>query len=95
MCKGEFAPLRQWLIDEVLPQVVDGRRMKQSLYEELRARQIEPPTSAQIKRLLNSAQRQFEVQLCNAIMQQWKRKYLLLNNEALVLPVSRVCLWQG
>ena len=37
---GEFDSIRQWLIDEVLPQVVDERRMKQRLYQELRARQI-------------------------------------------------------
>ena len=43
MRKGEFEPLKQWLIDEVLPQAVDERLIKHSLYEELRARQIEPP----------------------------------------------------
>ena len=67
---GEFDSIRQWLIDEVLPQVVDERRMKQRLYQELRARQIEPPTSGRLKRLLNSAERQFEIQLCDSIMEK-------------------------
>lgn len=70
MSRGEFAPLRQWLIDEILPQAVDERRIKQFLYAELRARKIEPPTSARLQRLLNSAQRQFEIQLCEAITKQ-------------------------
>ncbi|MEL7521790.1 MAG: DUF4158 domain-containing protein, partial [Cyanobacteria bacterium J06553_1] len=70
MRKDEFAPLRQWLIDEVLPYEGDGRRLKQSLYAELRTRKIEPPTYAQVERLLNSARRQFEIQFCDAIMQQ-------------------------
>ena len=67
---GEFDIIRQWLIDEVLPQVVDERRIKQRLYQELRARQIEPPTSGRLKRLLNSAERQFEVKLCESIMEK-------------------------
>lgn len=70
MRKDEFVPLRQWLIDEVLPYEGDGRRLKQSLYAELRARKIEPPTYAQVERLLNSARRQFEIQFCDAILQQ-------------------------
>ena len=45
---SEFDHMRQWLIDEVFPQVVDERRMKQQLYEELRARQIEPPTTGRL-----------------------------------------------
>ncbi|MEM6866760.1 MAG: Tn3 family transposase [Cyanobacteria bacterium P01_C01_bin.121] len=70
MRRSEFAPLRQWLIDEVLPQIMEPRRMKQLLYQELRTRQIEPPTYTQIERLLNSAQRQFEIQLCESILKQ-------------------------
>ena len=63
----DFDDLRQWLIDDVLPQEVDERRMKQSLYRELRARKIELPISTQVERLLNSAQHQFEVRLCGSI----------------------------
>ena len=70
MSKQDFDSLRQWLIDEVLPQEVDVRRMKQALYAELRTRKIEPPTYAQVERLLKSAQRQFEIQLCDSIMAQ-------------------------
>ena len=67
---SDFAPMRQWLIDEVLVEEVDERRIKQRLYEELRARQLEPPTVGRLERLLNSAQRQFELQLCETIVKQ-------------------------
>lgn len=62
-----FEQLRQWLIATVLPQEVNERRIKQRLYGELRERKLEPPTYAQVERLLNSAQHQFEVQLCESI----------------------------
>ena len=65
---SDFEELRQWLIDKVLPQEVDERGIKQSFYGELRARKIEPPTYAQVERLLNSAQRQFEVHLCTSML---------------------------
>ena len=70
MSMHDFDEMRQWLVETVVPEAVDDRRLRQSLYSELRARQIEPPTYAQIERLLNSAQRQFEVQLCDSIQQQ-------------------------
>ena len=63
---SEFAEIQQWLITKVLPQEVDERRMKQKLYDELRVRKLEPPTAGQVGRLMNSARRQFEVQLCNS-----------------------------
>ena len=66
---SDFDELRQWLMDEVLLQEVDERRIKQSLYKELSTRKIEPPTSAQVTRLLNSAQYQFEVQLCASMLE--------------------------
>ncbi|ESA34091.1 transposase [Leptolyngbya sp. Heron Island J] len=50
MGKQDFDVLRQWLIDQVLPQEVDVRRMKQALYAELRTRKLEPPTYAQVER---------------------------------------------
>jgi hypothetical protein len=62
--------LRQWLIDVVLPKEVDARRIQQSLYEDLKNRKIEPPTSGRMVRLLNSAKRQFEIQLCAAISER-------------------------
>lgn len=62
--------LRQWLIDEIVPLGLDDRRVKALLYEELRARKFEPPTYAQIERLLNSAHYQFEIQLCDSIAEQ-------------------------
>lgn len=65
---SDLDELRQWLMDTVLPQEVNERRMKQALYGELKARKIEPPTMAQIERLLNSAQYQFEIQLSASIM---------------------------
>ena len=67
---GELDELQQWLSDEVLPQEVDDRRIKQQLYTELRLRKIEPPTAGQVGRLLNSARRQFEIQLCESIMEK-------------------------
>ena len=70
MRRKDFDDLRQWLIDDVLPQEVDERRIKRSLYEELRARKIEPPTYTQVERLLNSAQHQFEVQLCASVLEK-------------------------
>lgn len=73
MRRSEFTPLRQWLIAEVLPHVVESRRMKELLYQELRTRKIEPPTYTQVERLLRSAQRQFEIQLCESIVQQLPR----------------------
>ena len=63
-------PLKQWLMATVLPQVVEPCLIQQSLYAELKARQIEPATAGRLKRLLNSAQHQFEVQTCETIMQQ-------------------------
>ena len=57
MRTAEFDSLRQWLIDEIVPQAVDERRLKALLYEELRARKIEPPTYGRIERLINSAHR--------------------------------------
>lgn len=73
MRRSEFTPLRQWLIAEVLPQVVEPRHMQELLYQELRTRKIEPPTYTQVERLLSSAQRQFEIQLCESIVQQLPR----------------------
>ena len=67
---GDFETLHQWLIDEVLPQEVSERPLKRLLYRELRKRKIEPPTATQVSRLLNSAQRQFEVQLCATILEK-------------------------
>jgi hypothetical protein len=67
---SDFDELRQWLIDVVLPQEVDARRIQQSLYEELKDCKIEPPTSGRMERLLNSAKRQFEIQLCAAISER-------------------------
>ena len=74
MRKREFGSLRQWLIDEVVPQAVDERRLKALLYEALRGRKIEPPSYAQIERLINSAHRQFESQLCDSIVKQLPAK---------------------
>ena len=65
-----FKALRQWLIDTVLPQKVNERLIKRSLYEELRTRKIEPPTYARVERLLHSAQHHFEVELCGSIVEQ-------------------------
>ncbi|MEP1079584.1 Tn3 family transposase [Leptolyngbya sp. PL-A3] len=64
---SDFDELRQWLIDVVLPKEVDARRIQQLLFEELKNRKIEPPTSGRLTRLLNSAKHQFETQLCAAI----------------------------
>ena len=66
----EFDSLRQWLVDEIVPQAVNIRRLKAFLYEELRARKIEPPTYGRIERLINSAHHQFESHLCDAIVEQ-------------------------
>ena len=74
MQTNEFDSLRQWLIDEIVPQAVDERRLKALLYEELRVRKIEPPTYAQIERLINSAHHQFEIQLCDSIVEQLPAK---------------------
>ena len=60
----------QWLMNDVLPNEVDERLIKQRLYQELRARKIEPLTDAQMERLLHSAQYQFEVQLCADIQEK-------------------------
>ena len=70
MSTHEFDNLRQWLVDEVIPQAVNGRRVNTLLYGQLRTQQIEPPTYKQVERLVNSAHRQFEVQLCDSIMEQ-------------------------
>ena len=70
MRANEFDSLRQWLIDEIVPQAVDERKLKALLYEELRGRKIEPPTYGRIERLVNSAHRQFEGQLCDSIIEQ-------------------------
>ena len=51
--KQEIDSLCQWLVDEIVPQAVDERRLKALLYEELRVRKIEPPSYAQIERLIN------------------------------------------
>ena len=74
MQTNEFDSLRQWLIDEIVPQAVDERPLKALLYEELRVRKIEPPTYAQIERLINSAHHQFEIQLCDSIVEQLPAK---------------------
>jgi hypothetical protein len=67
---SDFDRLRQWLMDVVLPQEVDASRIQQLLYEELKNRRIEPPTSGRLARLLNSAKRQFETQLCASISER-------------------------
>jgi len=74
MRTSEFDGLRQWLIDEVVPQAVDERRLQALLYEELRVRKIEPPTDGRIERLINSAHRQFESQLCDSITEKLPAK---------------------
>ena len=72
--KKERDSLCQWLIDKIVPQAVDERRLKALLYEEMRGRKLEPPTSAQIERLINSAHHQFEIQLCDSIVEQLPAK---------------------
>ncbi|MEL6490071.1 MAG: Tn3 family transposase [Cyanobacteria bacterium J06621_3] len=67
---SDYKTLKQWLIETVLPQTVDERLIRQSLYSELRERKVEPPTYARLERLVNSAQRQFEVHLCDSIVEQ-------------------------
>ncbi|MGB3496028.1 MAG: DUF4158 domain-containing protein [Elainellaceae cyanobacterium] len=74
MRTNEFDGLRQWLIDEVVPQAVDDRRLKALLYEALRVRKIDPPTDGRIERLINSAHRQFESQLCDSITEKLPAK---------------------
>ena len=74
MRTSEFDSLRQWLIDKVVPQAVNERRLKALLYEELRVRKIEPPTDGRIERLINSAHRQFESQLCDSVVEQLPAK---------------------
>ena len=74
MRTSEFDNLRQWLIDTVVPQAVNERRLKALLYEELRVRKIEPPTDGRIERLINSAHRQFESQLCDSVVEQLPTK---------------------
>lgn len=59
----EFAQVRQWLIDKVVPQSVTSRQLRGLLYTELRRHHIEPPTYGQVERLVNSAHYQFETQL--------------------------------
>ena len=46
---SDVAELRQWLIEQVLPQEVDERQVQQVLYEELKARKIEPPTVTSVR----------------------------------------------
>lgn len=67
--KGDFDQLRQWLIDEVLPEQSNENRMRQAFYNHLRQLKIEPPTAGRISRLLNSAQRQFESQLRTTVVE--------------------------
>lgn len=67
---SDFDELRQWLINVALPKEVDARRIQQLLFEELKNRKIEPPTSGRLTRLLNSAKHQFETQLCAAISER-------------------------
>ena len=74
MRTSEFDSLRQWLIDKMVPQAVNERRLKALLYEELRVRKIEPPTDGRIERLINSAHRQFESQLCDSVVEQLPAK---------------------
>ena len=74
MRTSEFDSLRKWLIDKVVPQAVNERRLKALLYEELRVRKIEPPTDGRIERLINSAHRQFESQLCDSVVEQLPAK---------------------
>lgn len=72
--KKALDSLRQWLIDEIVPQAVDDRRLKVLLYEEIRDRKLEPPTYAQIERLIHSAHHQFEIQLCDSLVEQLPAK---------------------
>ncbi|MEL7334017.1 MAG: Tn3 family transposase, partial [Cyanobacteria bacterium J06560_2] len=74
MRANEFVSLRQWLIDEIVPQAVGERQLKSLLYEELRNRKTEPPTYGRLERLINSAYRQFESQLCDSIVKQLPAK---------------------
>ena len=67
---SDYELLKQWMMENVLPQVVEQRLIHQSLYTELKTRKIEPATSGRLKRLLNSAQRQFEIQTCERIRKQ-------------------------
>ena len=67
---SDYELLKQWMMENVLPQVVEQRLIHQSLYAELTTRKIEPATSGRLKRLLNSAQRQFEIQTCERIRKQ-------------------------
>lgn len=66
---ADFDKLRQWLIEGILPQEAEERRIRQALYETLKPRKIEPPAVAQIERLARSAQYQFEISLCAPIVE--------------------------
>lgn len=64
----DFQDLRQWLISTILSQEVKERKLTQHLYDHLRQQKIEPPTPGRLKRLIRSAQRQFEKQLWSQIV---------------------------
>lgn len=62
--------LKQWLIEQVLPQQQEEDPLLLLLREHLQTLRIEPPAPAQMKRLIHSALRQYELQFFQQVVTQ-------------------------
>ena len=68
--RQDQAQLKEWLSKSVLPQRYRTSDLEVAVYEQLRARHLEPPSEAQITRLVTSAMHHYHAQFCQRIHQQ-------------------------
>lgn len=54
--------IQEWLLDEMLPDEYRPKHLQQAVYRRLRDQQLEPPTEAQVERLVTSAIHQHQQQ---------------------------------
>jgi hypothetical protein len=64
---GDFTAVAEWLRKDVVPWDHDLRHLQDAVYAWYRGRLIEPPTAGRIERLVRSAVRTHETEICGGI----------------------------
>ena len=60
----DFKAVEQWLREDVVPWDHDARHLEDAVHEWYRSRHIEPPTAGRMERLVRSAVRTHEAEIC-------------------------------
>src|SRR5215510_6508285 len=67
---GDFTAVEEWLRKEVVPWDHDARHLQDAVHAWYRSRLFEPPTGGRIERLVRSAVRTHETEICGGIAAQ-------------------------